>query len=128
MGTVINQLKQHRRTIVVLCMAAVAWAAWRYRHRAELFDQKRWQPATNDTDYEPRYCMVGSVRKMIPSGQLKQQDAIRVALGAPDQERAQIWLYNLGAEHGSMMRIDNDWLELVFHHEGTIVSHRVRPD
>lgn len=120
----------HRRTLiwVLIGLAMLSLAGWWLGSYRMEFDEKRWQAATSNAGYERRYRMMASLERLIASGELNDRDTVLRRLGTPDQERGTVWLYNLGPEHGSLMQVDHDWLELVFDGRGKLVSHRVRPD
>ncbi len=125
-----KSMKWINRIVGVLLITVVVTVAGRYwwANRPLPFDAHQWQNAHNVEEYEARYRMMPSVRKLIDSGSLRTDHYFEQALGPPDQGSKRYWLYNLAPEHNSFVRIDNDWLELVFDESGTLLSHRVRPD
>jgi hypothetical protein len=118
---------------IVVMMIAAARFAWWYPRRPIEFNSAAWK-STTQPDFEPRYRMVSNLMNLMDQGKIASRDAVFNALGKPDNgtdansSGSDYWLYNLGPEHNSMFRIDNDWLELMFDKSGHLLSHRVRPD
>src|SRR2546430_2202647 len=102
-------LRRWFRRAIVIGLIFVAIAATRkYRHRSILFDESRWKAARTDDDLDHRFRMVPSIEQMIAKGELQTREDFLAHLGPPAVDRGSMLLYNLGPEHNSLFRIDND--------------------
>ena len=111
-----------------LCMGGV-YLAHRMAHRQIAFDARQWRAARTPDGFDRRFWMMRDVEAMIRSGRLSTKSAVLAQLGPPESGgELGMWLYCLGPEHGSFIRIDSDWLELTFDASGNLLTHRVRPD